>query len=82
VTVMMKMNPTLMIITTRSLMMKGLITVSISDLYITCVCVCLTGSSSTSYVGDSEDEDWAPIDSSEDVNELISDAQNIISNKK
>ena len=46
------------------------------------VCLCI-GSSSTSYGPDSEeDEDWAPVESSEDVHELVADANNFMSNKK
>ena len=45
------------------------------------VCLCI-GNSSTSYDPDSEDEDWAPLESSEDVQELVEDANDFISNKK
>ena len=40
------------------------------------------GSSSTSYGPDSDDEDWEPINDSEDVNELVQDADSFIANKK
>ena len=39
--------------------------------------------SSSSYGADSEeDEDWAPIESNEDVEELVNDAKSFMSNKK
>lgn len=41
------------------------------------------GESSTSYGADSdEDADWAPMEDSEDIGELISDANDFISNDK
>ena len=52
-----------------------------------------TGSLSSSYVGDSEDEDWSPggggggrggggDDDEEDIDELVADAKSFMSNKK
>ena len=39
--------------------------------------------SSSSYGADSEeDEDWAPIENNEDVEELVNDAKSFMSNKK